>query len=265
MVPKKNVMKEDFNWEIPIEAVPLPSEGKIYPQTNSLHNKQLVEIKAMTAREEDILASRALIQQGTVISHLIHSCMMDKDVDVDSMILGDRNALMVAIRITGYGSSYQATVGCPSCNEKSENEFDLSQLAINRLKIDPVTPGTNEFSFTLPVTGKIVNFKFLTGHDDLEISTTATRKKKMMPGMQFDSIVTSRLSSQIVAIGSIRDQNRINMFVNGMPAQDSRKLRKYIGDHEPGIEMRSWMKCQHCGSASEVALPLGAGFFWPTD
>jgi rRNA maturation protein Nop10 len=264
VIPKKDVMKEDFDWEVPVEIVPIPSEGKVYPQDSSLHGRKTLEIKAMTAKEEDILASRALIQQGKVVPHLIHSCLIDKSIDVDSMILGDRNALMVSIRITGYGSDYQASVVCPECGQKSENSFELSQLAINRLKIDPVAPGTNEFSFTLPITKKVVNFKFMTGHDDLEISTTASRRKKMMPGMQIDNVITSRLSKQIVSVNGTSDQNKINMFVNNMPAQDSRKLRAYIGENEPGIDMKSWMKCPHCGTESEVALPLGAGFFWPT-
>ena len=265
MVPKSNVMKDEFEWEVPVEAVPLPSEGKIYSKSNPLHSKRLVEIKAMTAREEDILASRALIQQGTVIKHLIESCLIEPGVDVDSMILGDRNALMVAIRITGYGSAYSAEVTCPECGKRSEQQFSLADLAINRLDLDPVTPGANEFSFTLPITKKTVNFKFLTGQDDYDMTTEASRKKKMMPGMQLESRVTSRLSKHIVSINGVTDRNKINMFANNMPAQDSRRLRKHIGDHEPGIDMSSWMSCPHCGEDAEVNLPLGASFFWPSD
>jgi len=265
MIPKSNVMKDDFNWEVPVEAVPLPSEGKIYPKSHPLHGKKLVEIKAMTAKEEDILASRALIQQGTVISHLIESCVIDSGIDIDSMILGDRNALMVAIRITGYGSGYTAEVSCQECSKKSEQRFNLAELEINRLSINPSTPGANEFSFKLPVTGKTVNFKFLTGQDDYDMNVEASRKKKMMPGMKLESRITSKLSKHIVSIDGMTDRNKIGMFASNMPAQDSRKLRQYIGEHEPGIDMSSWMSCPHCGEDTEVNLPLGASFFWPSD
>ena len=102
----RNVMKDDFGMEVPVESVPLPSRGLIYPVDSSSHNRETIEIKAMTAREEDILTSRALIKKGTVITQLIKSCVVDKSINVESMISGDRNALMTAIRITGYGSDY---------------------------------------------------------------------------------------------------------------------------------------------------------------
>ena len=101
----RNVMKDDFGMEVPVESVPLPSEGKIYPVDSSSHNRTHIEIKAMTAKEEDILTSRALIKKGTVISELLKSCMVDKSIRVDQLISGDRNALMTAIRVTGYGAA----------------------------------------------------------------------------------------------------------------------------------------------------------------
>jgi rRNA maturation protein Nop10 len=265
VIPKRDVMKDDFNWQVPVETVPVPSQGKVYSQEHPLHLKETIEVKAMTAKEEDILSSRALIQEGTAVTHLIKSCLINRDVDPEDMLIGDRNALMIAIRITGYGSRYRVVAKCPSCGNSSDQDFDLSDLTIKRLLIEPVTSGLNEFSFNLPITKKTVHFKFINGKDEKDISVAAERRKKLMPGAKIDNNITSRLASQIVSIDGVTDRSKINMFINNMPAQDSRRLRKYIVENEPGINMKTQMDCPHCGTVSEVALPLGAGFFWPED
>ncbi len=256
-----NVMKEDFGYEIPVDLVPLPSAGVIYPPESGLHCKETLEVRAMTAKEEDILTSRALIKKGTVITQLIKSCLTDKTIDVSEMISGDRNAIMTALRITGYGSEYKVEVVCPSCSETSKQDFLLTDLPIKRLKIQPVTTGANLFEFILPVTKKAIHFKFLTGKDESEMSTTSERNKKQ--GQKIDSLVTSRLMHTIVAVDGINDKNKINTFIRNMPARDSLTLRRHMDDHEPGIDMKAWIDCPSCDEHSEVALPLGASFFWP--
>ena len=262
-VPTQNVMKDEFGWEVPVELVPVPSEGKIYSKNSTLFGKDRLEIRAMTAREEDILASRALIQQGKVITCLIESCLIDKSINVDDMILGDRNALMIAIRITGYGSAYESDVLCPECRKSSVQKFNLSELEINRLTIEPVREGENSFAYTLPVTKKEVLFRFLTGADERERSIIAERKKKIMPNLEIDDSVTSRLEQFITSVDEITDKNKINHFIKSMPAMDSRALRSYISNHQPGIDMSVWMECTYCGESSKVGLPLGISFLWP--
>lgn len=257
----KDVMLEEFGYEIPVDLVPLPSEGKIYPSDNPLHNKKSVELKAMTAKEEDILTSRALIKKGTVITELIRSCMVDKRVDVDSMIAGDRNAIMVALRITGYGSDYAAEVTCPACNESSKVTFDLRTLPIKNLEVEPAEPGQNKFEFVLPVTGAKVMFKFLTGKDEQEINVVAERLKRQ--GQLSDNLVTEQLFNCIISVNDITDRAKIKAFVRSMRARDSLALRRYMDSIEPGIDMKSDMECNFCGERSEVRLPLGANFFWP--
>ncbi len=260
-MPTRNVMEEDFGYTVPIEAVPLPSRGVIYPTDTSVHGTETLQLRAMTAREEDILTSRALIKKGTVITHLLKSCIVDRTVDVDSLITGDRNALMTALRITGYGATYKVEVSCPQCGEKSKQDFDLTDLPIKRLLIQPIADGSNLFEFELPVTKKKVHFKFLTGNDEQEILVTNERKKKS--GMSTDNLVTTRLKYSIVSIENITDKSKISMFIRNMPARDSLELRKFIDNNEPGIEMKSWMECPHCTEHSEVRLPMGASFFWP--
>ncbi len=260
-MPTRNVMKDDFGFEIPVESVPLPSRGITYTEDDPLYNTETVEIRAMTAREEDILTSKALIKKGTVISHLLKSCLVNKSIQPENMLAGDRNAIMTALRITGYGAEYNVEVDCPACAERSKQTFNLTELPIKRLDISPVAEGVNLFEFQLPVSKKNVRFKFLTGRDEQEIMITMERKKKT--GLSGENLVTTRLSHALVSIEGITDRTKIGMFIRNMPARDSLELRRYIDRAEPGIDMKAWMDCPACLESSEVRLPMGASFFWP--
>ena len=260
-MPTRNIMKEDFGFEVPVELVPLPSGGIVYDIESPLHGASTLEISAMTAKDEDILTSRALIKKGTVITHLLKSCLIDKSIEPGMMLSGDRNAVMVALRVTGYGPEYRVEVDCPECGERSKQEFDLTDLPIKGLNLQPVSPGANVFEFTLPVTKFPVRFKYLTGDDEQEMMTTAERRKKK--GFTQETGVTSRLSACIVEVNGIKEKIKIDKFIRNMPARDSLALRKHLDDNEPGIDMKAWMDCPHCSETSEVNLPLGATFFWP--
>jgi hypothetical protein len=254
-------MKDDFGFEVPLESVPLPSQGVVYPESSPLHKAHTLDIRAMTAREEDILTSRALIKKGTVITHLLQSCIVDRRVNVSEMLTGDRNAVMVALRITGYGSDYVAEAECPTCNTKSKQTFDLSSLPVKPLEIDPVSLGENVFEFLLPVTKKVVKFKFLTGVDEEEIMQIQERKKKT--GSLSDSLVTTRLQFAVVSVDGKTDKALISNFIRNMPARDSLALRNFIDKNEPGVDMKVFMDCPSCSESTEIRMPMGAGFFWP--
>jgi len=254
-------MKADFGLDIPQELVPLPSLGKVYPPDSPAHGLETIEIKAMTAREEDILTSRALLKKGTVISELIKSCIVNRAIDPLSLLSGDRNALMVAIRITGYGPDYNVELECGECGVKSPHAFDLAALPLQRLEIEPVQPGTNLFEFELPYSKKKVRFKFMTGRDEEEIMVMNEKQKKLALGTE--SNVTTNLLYSLVSVDGVSDRAKIAAFVKNMPARDSLALREYIKDNEPGIVMRQDTTCESCGHTEEVGMPLGVTFLWP--
>ena len=170
-----DVLRDEFGLEIPVENVPLPSKGIIYPPDHPLHMQETLQIRSMTAREEDILTSKALIKKGTVINELIKSCLIDKRINPNDMILGDRNAVMVSLRITGYGADYAIEVGCPSCGEKSKQQFDLSALPIQRLTQDPIAQGSNVFEAKMPKVREndpelTIRYRHMTGTDETNIT-----------------------------------------------------------------------------------------------
>ena len=258
---REEYAKKELGLDIPIDAVPLPSAGKIYPPGHALHDANRVEFRAMTAREEDILMSRAYIKRGTVITELIKSCLINRNVDVNSMISGDRNALMIAIRVSGYGSNYDPQFTCPNCETMNQLNINLAELPIKPLTINPAEAYSNLFGFKLPKTGKTVKFRFLTGEEEEKILKTIEIKKKK--GIQNDNIVTTRLLSSIVEIDGVSDKNQISKFVQYMPALDSLALRKYIDENEPGVDMTVEFSCQNCEHVADITLPMGPSFFWP--
>lgn len=259
---KQNIMKEEFGWEIPVEAIPVPSAGLLYNPDSSLYNLQTLKIKAMTAHEEDILSSPALLREGTAVDHVIQSCLIDKSINVNDLLAGDKNALMVSIRITGYGNKYNITPTCENCNKTNKIEFDLSSLEINRLKISPIEKGKNEFLYELPVTKKKVIFKFLTVSEQKERDAkNEFYEKNITQGVK--KTITSFLEHSIVSIEGITDKNKIQHFVRNMPAYDSKSLRDFIIDNEPGLDMTHDWNCKHCNHANNSNLAITAEFFWP--
>ena len=262
-IDKTNVLKDEFGWEVPYELIPIPSNGMIYDPDTKMYNLDKVKIKAMTAKEEDILASQALLKEGTVITHLLKACIMEEGVYPEHMISGDRNALMIAIRITGYGSEYSYQSTCQNCGHVNKKTAMLDSLPIKRLEIEPIEPGRNEFEYTLPVTKKKVTFKFLTDKDDKDREASEKFIKKHTES-KVQNKVTSFLEYSIVSVDGIKDKNKIKHFVMNMPAFDSRKLRRYISDNEPGIDMKQDYEFDECGTHNEVNLPVTSEFFWPS-
>ena len=259
-IPTSNIMKDTFGWEVPVETVPLPSKGELYSETSGLKGKATIQIKAMTANEEDILLSQAYIKEGTVIEKLIESCVTS-NINVDDLILGDKNALMISIRITGYGQDYNVYANCPYCNHKNDVCVDLTGLPIRRMKIQPVKIGQNIFSFQLPVTKKTVHFRFTDGH--VEKERDIIKKKYKALGINKENNITGYLESVILSIDGVEDKNKITHFIKNMPARDSKELRKFITENEPGIDMKWEYQCQSCNANNQINIPITPEFFWP--
>jgi len=254
-------IKADLGVDLPVETIPLPSLGKCYGQGHPLCGKETIDIRAMTSREEDILMNRSYMKKGTIVTELLKSCLMDRSIDPSTLLSGDRQAILAAIRITGYGAEYKVMTTCKACESKDEFEFNLASLPIKMLDIDPAQPNTNYFEFTLPYTKKIIGFKFMTGQDEDDLSAAAEKQKKMSLGQE--STVSSALFKTVLSIDGSTDRTKISQFVKLMPARDSLALRTYIKNHEPSIIFKQEMTCPKCENVEEVDVPMGVSFLWP--
>jgi len=262
MDPNVSAQSNRLSFEVPTQFVPLPSNGKLYGPDSNLHDLEELEIRVMTAKEEDILTSQALIKKGVAIDRLLQSVVVDKSINIGTLIRGDRDALLVASRITGYGTGYEVKISCPTCDESSKYDFNLGNLPIRRLEIEPVNEFINAFSFELPLSKKQVIWKFLTGDEEQDITATQKKRKAVMKDSP-DNLITLKLIHSIISIDGITDRAQIANFVRNMPARDSMEFRTYMDDNEPKILMEDSFECSECGEVSEVTVPMTVQFFWP--
>ena len=234
---------------IPTEIVELPSQGLIYPESSPLSSGK-IEMKYMTAREEDILTNQNYIQKGTVLDELVKSLIVSK-INYDDLCVGDKNAVLVAARILGYGKDYSFSWG------GEEYNIDLTTIDNKPLDEKLFNKGANEFDFELPTTGVRITFKLLTNHDEKKIKAELEGLKKINKNSSTD--ISTRLKYIITSVGGNRDAKDIREFVDTMLARDSRALREYIKEVQPDVDLTFFPN----GSKEKVSIPVGLSFFWP--
>ena len=243
-------------YKFPTEMVDLPSKGYFYFEGHPLSSGK-VEIKYMTAKEEDILTSQNLIQQGVVIDKLLEALIVDKSINLDDMILGDKNAIMVASRILAYGKDYDFTY------DGVEHTVDLSVLEPVEIDFDKFERGINEFSFDLPSSKREITFKLLTGTDENNIAKEVMARKKISKE-QDGSIYTTRLKHMILSVDGKSEKSHINNFIdNEFLSRDSLAFRQHLTSITPDIDM-STIVTVDSGEEIEVTIPVTLRFFWPT-
>ena len=241
--------------KFPSEIIDLPSEGKLYPKDSPLSEGK-IEIKYMTAKEEDILTSSNLIKKGLAIDTLLNSLIVTKDVNLDDLVLGDKNAVMVAARILAYGPEYNCDVSNPSSGENFTHTFNLADCPFKKI---PKGVTENKFNIKLPVSKTNIEFKILTGKEEKQIETELKSLKKL--NAQVAPELTTRLRYVVTSIDGDNSQNVINNFVTNMLARDSLTLRQEIQRVAPDIEMKQEIEIG--GDVVEVDIPLTTEFFWP--
>ena len=254
-----------FNWTNPTYFVDLPSKGKFYPPSHPLYGKEQVEIKYMTAKEEDYLTSQPLLRKGIAIDRVLESVLIDKSIDLDGLLLGDKNAIMVGTRITGYGEEYNVNVSCPKCKGDSDYTFNLEEIEnwdfeskLEELGCE-FTP-KNTVMVKLPLTEVDVEIRLLNGHDDKKLTDQANKKNKKNLD---SSTLTDQLRAFIVSVNGIDSPFAIANFVSQMPARDSKFLRNLYVDIAPNIDLTQEFECPRCGHEADMEVPLGVNFFWP--
>ena len=241
--------------KFPSEMIDLPSEGKLYPEGHPLKDGK-IEIKYMTAKEEDILTSQNLIKKGVVIDRLMDSLILTPGVKSDDLILGDKNAVMVAARILAYGPEYVCDVVNPNTSETMNHTFNLADCPFKKL---PEGITENKFEVDLPISKKKVTFKLLTGKEEIMINEELKASEKINAEVKPE--LTTRLRHTITSVDGDDSQATINSFVQNLLARDSMYLRKEIQKNSPDIELEQEIDIE--GESVKVNIPMTVGFFWP--
>ena len=241
------------------ELVGLPSKGLLYPEGSPLRTGN-IEVKYMTAKEEDILTNQSYIKAGTVIDKLLQSLVVSP-IDFNDILIGDKNAILVAARVYGYGPHYVFNYTNPGTNEDEEVMIDISEVQDKEIDESLIkTPGVNEFEFTLPRSEKVVTFKLLTQRDENNIQLDLKNQRKL----KREAELTTRLKHTIVAVNGDTDKATIREFVDTeLLAVDSRALRNYIKDMSPDVDLTFNFEGEDGTIVNNVQIPIGVSFFWP--
>jgi len=239
--------------KFPTEMVELPSKGLVYPEDNPLSSGK-IEMKYMTAKEEDILTNQNYINNGTVIDELLKALIITK-INYNDLIVGDKNAIMVAARVLGYGKDYSFTY------EGEDHIVDLSQLDSKEVNEKDFTKGKNEFSFTLPTSETLITYKLLTHGDDKKINNEIKGLKKL--NKLASPELSTRLKHMILSVNGDAEKKSIREFVdNYFLAKDSRAFREHIKTTQPDVNLKFEIE-RPDGDVKDIDIPVGITFFWP--
>lgn len=258
-VPQAPVTKIETKY--PTEIVDLPSKGYFYAPDDPL-SKGSVELKMMTAKEEDILTNESFFKKGIVLDKLLESLIIDKNIKIDNFLTGDKNALFIAARRLAYGDSYgPIEVTCNACREKNDVTIDLSEIKTKEYDFSNKQKGVNFFEFVLPYSKRVLKVKILSNKDDAEIENELKGLAKIG---KTSSEVTTRLKHIIVSVDGNNDKAYIRQFVdNELLSRDSIELRKFIRSMSPDIDLNFNFVCEHCQAEERVGVPMTVQFFWP--
>ena len=241
---------EESKFKLPTAEIELPSKGILYPEGTELA-KGKIEMKYMTAKEEDILTNQSYIKNGTVLDKLLKS-LISSPINYDDLLIGDKNAIMVAARVLGYGSEYTFEYNGES------HTVDLSQIENKTLSEEVSKTTINEFTFSLPKSKNTITFKFLTHKDEQQVNRELEGLKKINKDSSPE--LSTRLKYIITSVEGSRETKDIRDFVdNYLLAQDSRALREYIREIQPDVDLTFFPD----GSSDRVSIPIGINFFWP--
>jgi hypothetical protein len=237
-------------FKLPTETIELPSKGLLYPSDSPL-SKGTIEMRYMTALHEDILTNKSYIQNGTVLDKLLQSLIVTK-ISYDDLLIGDKNAIMIAARVLGYGKDYKFMY------RGEEETVDLSKIENSPLHEEVQKAKSNEFAFTLPGSGNAVTFKLLTHGDEKKIEQETKGLTKI--NKNSSTTITTRLKHQILSVNGETEKPKIREFVdNYLLAQDSRALRERIKELSPDVDLTFFPE----NGSERVSVPIGLNFFWP--
>ena len=256
--------KSPLTFTTPTEFVELPTKGRFYPEGHPLYNVEEIEIRFMTAKDEDILSSKTLLKKGVAIDRLLQNVVVNKQINIGDLFVGDKNALIVASRITGYGPEYDTRVTCPACSKTSDFSFNLEDGACNYGDnfgdFDVKATDNQTFVIRMPTTGVDVEVRLLTGADEKKLlKIMEKRKKHKLP----ESFMTEQFKLFTVSVNGHTELVTISSFVENMPATDARHLRTVYQKIVPNIDLTQEFACEACSYEMEMEVPFTTDFFWP--
>lgn len=251
---------EQQKYDFPTEILDLPSKGLVYPKDHPL-SSGTIEIKYMTAKEEDILSNQNLIKKGVVLDKLFESIIVDKNINPNDIVIGDKNAIILATRLLGYGHEYKMTFYSSKLGKAVETTVDLSEIKTKEVDFS-LFKNANEFTFETPLGKNKIKFKLLTHGDENAIEKDINALERL--GKDVSADITTRLRYMIISVDGKEEISHINKYINGMLARDSKAFRNYVKSMSPDMDMTTTHTYDD-GETEALSVTLGVNFFWPAD
>lgn len=249
-----------LSFVVPTEMVDLPTRGRFYPKEHPLNDQECVEIRHMTTRDQDILNSKSLIKKGVALEKTIQGLIVDKNIRLDDMFIGDKNAIILQARISGISEIYDTNITCPVCLSTNDYSFNLSEIDTFFGDENESITEDGTFVVELPVSKVKVEVRLLTGSDEKQLQQLEIKKKKhKLP----ESPLSDQFKQLIASVNDEADKGVIGKFVDVMLSKDARFLQEKYNKVVPNIDLRQPFECKSCGFEDKLAIPLTTDFFWP--
>tara|TARA_R110000824_G_scaffold233106_2_gene421249 strand:+ start:514 stop:1335 length:822 start_codon:yes stop_codon:yes gene_type:complete len=247
-----------LNFVTPTEFVELPSKGIGYPEGHILRDKEMIEIRFMTTKDEDTLSSRSLLKKGLALDRLIDNLLVEKEIKARDILVGDRNAIIIAARSSAYGHIYETKVQCPSCDHKQKMSFDLSNPEITDPEInEEIEEMENGNYMYVTSQSKIkVEMRLLNGHDENVIFKALNNKNE-------EAALSTQMTLFISSVNGHNHPNIVKHFVENVPAFEAREIRKIFSNLTSAIQIKEIFECESCSFEQEMEVPFNTDFFWP--
>ena len=260
---ESQALPNPMSFVIPTEMVELPSRGQGYPPEHPLFNQEMVEIRHMTAKDEDILTSKSLLKKGLALDRLIDNILVDKKVRSMNLLSGDRSAIVIEARKYAYGNEYKTKIVCPACGEQKRYKYDLNDKQIHYGEVpEGVVPNERgNFVVTLPVSKFNIEIKRMTGKDEQQMVENVKKGSKRNNGV--DTNLSEQLKSIIVSVNGDDRRTTCNYFAENMLSSDTRHIREMYKRINPDVKLKFDFECRACGHEQELEVGLNADFFWP--
>lgn len=253
-------MFNPLSFTAPTEFVNLPSKGIGYHKNHPLHGVGEIEIRYMTAKDEDTLSNQSLIRKGIVLERLLENIIIERNIDPTTLLIGDRNAILIQSRGTAYGFDYEGQIKCPECSTLNTMTFDLREPKLTGGYVEDMNSlrlaENGLFETQLPFSKFKINFRLANGVEEAKIA-------QAMLNEDDEFSISDQYKRMILSIEGHENQEVIDQFVDNMPLSDSSHFRMCLKMATPSVEIKETLTCTNCSHEQEVQVPFGSDFFWP--
>lgn len=221
-------VSDEYSDDIQYDVLPLPSNGETYS-----HKKNRLPVSFLTASDEDFITSPNLYRDGKIIDVLLKRKIMDKTIDPNSLCKGDRDAIILWLRATGYGPEFPITVHDPELDTEYETVIDLTKIETKPFILKGDANGNFDYQTK---SGNLIKFKFLNHYDELRLIEMSREDNLNVKRFRLNRIV-EELKTELKndKVLSLNDRNKLSASIGTIDSWSKNIKTKNIVEQERAI------------------------------